>query len=65
MRLLGPMFIKELLEIARRWRYYVARTALGVIMLTVMSIIFCDVAPSSYSPSELSRIGYYLGNGSI
>ena len=63
MRLLGPMFTKELLEVARRGRYYVARIALGVIMLTVMSIIFWDVAPSSYSPSKLSQVGHYLGDG--
>ena len=63
MRLLGPMFIKELLEIARRWRYYVARIALGVIMLTVLSFILLEVAPSSYSPSKLSQVGHYLGDG--
>jgi len=35
---LGPIFAKEIIEIARRWRYYLCRTAYGAILLLVMVI---------------------------
>ena len=35
---LGPIFAKEIIEIARRWRYYLCRTVYAVSLLLVMLI---------------------------
>ncbi len=35
---LGPIFAKEVIEIARRWRYYLCRTAYGATLVLIMFV---------------------------
>jgi ABC-type transport system involved in multi-copper enzyme maturation permease subunit len=38
--LFGPIFAKELVEMARRWRYYLSRIAFGSVLLLVLFVVY-------------------------
>jgi ABC-type transport system involved in multi-copper enzyme maturation permease subunit len=37
---LGPIFAKEIVEIARRWRYYLCRTIYGAVLVFVLYVVW-------------------------
>jgi ABC-type transport system involved in multi-copper enzyme maturation permease subunit len=42
---LGPIFAKEIVEIARRWRYYLCRTIYGAVLVFVMYVVWEENQP--------------------
>lgn len=57
--LLGPVFVKEMLEVARRPGYYVARMLLGVIVLVVLGVILYE-SPRTYSIAMTAQVGHFM-----
>src|SRR5262245_48396997 len=44
--LFGPIFAKELVEMARRWRYYLSRIVLGSVLLLVLFVVYENTSHS-------------------
>ena len=53
--LLGPMLAKELVELSRRWRYYLARLVVGLGLLSV--ILFVWSQHRFLPTSNMSTVG--------
>ncbi|MCI0680806.1 MAG: ABC transporter permease [Gemmataceae bacterium] len=42
--LFGPIFIKEIVDIARRWRYYISRVLYALVLLVILAIVYEEVS---------------------
>lgn len=62
--LFGPIFIKEVVEIARRWRYYISRVLYALVLLVILALVWEELSRyrryRALTVNEMARIAQEL-----
>src|SRR5262245_51739696 len=58
---LGPIFAKEVVEIARRWRYYLCRTIYGAVLVFVMYVVWEEYQAHARAVGDRNSLAWIAG----